>query len=227
MVRNVLGGVLAVLGATAAVASPFRPWYEARLGREYRLPDLFTSGGVTAAQPNLLWSLFLPFLLAAALTLLGLLARLRGPVLLAGVLALGCTVLWAVRAAQANGDSLTVAADGSGLRVGAAGAAGGGVLLLLAAAVMTGRVRRAPAPPPAPLPAPPPPPPVFQDGPDEDDWRTPASYGSKGASGYGGGAPDAYGKGGLGPYGKGGLGPYGSGGAEPTARLPVIRREEG
>ncbi|MYX23964.1 hypothetical protein, partial [Streptomyces sp. SID8380] len=146
MVRNVLGGVLAVLGAAGAVASPFRPWYAARLGREYRLPDLFSSGGITAAHPNLLWSLFLPFLLAAALTLLGLLTRLRTPVLLAGVLALGFAVLWAVRAAQANGDSLTLAADGSGLRLGVAGAAGGGVLLLLAAGIMAGRVRRAPAP---------------------------------------------------------------------------------
>ncbi|WP_037871546.1 hypothetical protein, partial [Streptomyces sp. SPB074] len=149
MVRNVLGGVLAVLGAVCAVASLFRPWYDARLGREYRLPDLFASGGVTAARPDLLWSLFLPFLLAAVLTLLGLFTRLRTPVLLAGVLALGFTVLWAVRVARANGDSLTLAADGSGLRVGAGRAAAGGVLLLLSAAVTARRPRRAE---PAPVP---------------------------------------------------------------------------
>ncbi|SCE28080.1 hypothetical protein GA0115252_13883 [Streptomyces sp. DfronAA-171] len=134
--------------------APSAPRYAARLGREYRLPDLFSSGGITAAHPNLLWSLFLPFLLAAALTLLGLLTRLRTPVLLAGVLALGFAVLWAVRAAQANGDSLTLAADGSGLRLGVAGAAGGGVLLLLAAGIMAGRVRRAPGAPARPRTAP-------------------------------------------------------------------------
>ncbi|MDT0425473.1 MULTISPECIES: hypothetical protein [unclassified Streptomyces] len=209
MVRNVLGGVLAVLGAAGAVASPFRPWYAARLGREYRLPDLFSSGGITAAHPNLLWSLFLPFLLAAALTLLGLLTRLRTPVLLAGVLALGFAVLWAVRAAQANGDSLTLAADGSGLRLGVAGAAGGGVLLLLAAGIMAGRVRRAPAPPPVPVP--PPPPPAYTDGPDEDDWRAPASYGPTGANGT---------------YGSSRPGPYGSPEPEPTTPLPTIRPQD-
>ncbi|MEU6438829.1 hypothetical protein [Streptomyces sp. NPDC047046] len=215
MVRNVLGGVLAVLGAAAAVASPFRPWYASRLGREYRLPDLFGSGGITAAHPNLLWSLFLPFLLAAALTLLGLFTRLRTVVLLAGVLALGCTVLWAVRAAQANGDALTIAADGSGVRTGAGAAAAGGVLLILAAAVMTGRVR-APEPAPAgPVPPPPPPPASagpYADGPDEDDWHAPASYGAGGASGG---------------YGSSRPGPYGSNEPEPTTPLPTIRREKG
>ncbi|MGE9697712.1 hypothetical protein ACQKFA_28645 [Streptomyces sp. CH6] len=207
MVRDVLGGALAVLGAAGAVASPFRPWYAARLGREYRLSDLFASGGITAAHPNLLWSLFLPFLLAAALTLLGLFARLRTVLVLAGVLALGSAVLWAVRVAQANGDALTVAADGSGLRPGFAGAAGGGVLLLLAAGIMTGRVRRAPAP--APVPVPPPPPPVFEDGP-AGDGRPPA-YGSPGTEGT---------------YGPSRPGPYASPEPEPTTPLPTIRRED-
>ncbi|WP_431034530.1 hypothetical protein ACQYWQ_12560 [Streptomyces sp. P6-2-1] len=228
MVRNVLGGVLAVLGAAGAVASPFRPWYTSRLGREYRLPDLFVPGGITAAHPNLLWSLFLPFLLAAVLTLVGLFARLRTPVLLAGVLVLGCTVLWAVRAAQANGDSLTLAADGSGVRTGAGGAAAGGVLLLLAAAVMSGRPRHVPAPPPVPVP--PPPPPAYEDGPDEDDWRTPASYGQGGApTSYGqGGASGPYDQGGAGgPYGARRPGPYGDPGPEPTTPLPTIRPAPG
>lgn len=142
MVRNVVGGVLAVIGAAAALASPFREWYDTRLGREYRLSELFESGGLSGAHPNLLWSLFLPFLVAAVLTLAGVLARARLLVLLAGVLVLGFTVLWMVRAGQANGGSLTLDSDGTGLGQGVAGAAGGGLLLLIAAAVMSGRTHR-------------------------------------------------------------------------------------
>ncbi|MEV0845274.1 hypothetical protein AB0J21_05170 [Streptomyces sp. NPDC049954] len=146
MVRNAVGAVLAVVGAAAALLSPFRAWYDTRLGRQYRLSELFGSGGVSGAHPNLLWSLFLPFLVTAVLTLAGVLARSRALVALAGVLALGFTVLWMVRVGQANGGSLTLDADGSGLAQGVAGAAGGGLLLLLAAAVMSGRARRRPEP---------------------------------------------------------------------------------
>ncbi|MFE9248684.1 hypothetical protein [Streptomyces sp. NPDC007088] len=156
MVRNAFGGVLAVIGAAAALLSPFRAWYDTRLGRQYRLSELLGPDGVSGAHPNLLWSLFLPFLVAAALTLAGVLARSRALVALAGVAVLGFTVLWTVRVAQANGGSLTLDADGSGLGQGVAGAAGGGLLLFLAAAVMSGRGRRRPAaaaPDPAPDPA--------------------------------------------------------------------------
>lgn len=156
MVRNAVGAVLAVIGAAAALLSPFREWYDTRPGRQYRLSELFGSGGVSGAHPNLLWSLFLPFLGAAVLTLAGVLARSRPLVALAGVVVLGFTVLWMVRVGQANGGSLTLDADGSGLAEGVAGAAGGGLLLLLAAAVMSGRGRRRPEPaaPPAPAPDP-------------------------------------------------------------------------
>lgn len=36
MIRNVLGAVLALAGAAAAVLSPFRDWYDGRLGRRRR-----------------------------------------------------------------------------------------------------------------------------------------------------------------------------------------------
>ncbi|WP_405938202.1 hypothetical protein OG338_17395 [Streptomyces sp. NBC_00726] len=143
MIRNVLGAVLALAGAAAAVLSPFRDWYDGRLGRHYRLGDLFTGTGVTGTQSGgLFGSLWLPFLCAAVVTVLGVLLRSRTLVALAGVVVLGFTVLWMVRVFQVT-DSLAVAGDGSGLDVGVALAAGGGVLILAGAGAMPGR-RRAP-----------------------------------------------------------------------------------
>ncbi|MER7725639.1 hypothetical protein [Streptomyces sp. NPDC096323] len=154
MIRSVLGPVLALLGAAAAVLSPFRDWYDGRLGRHYGIDDLVT--GITGAHPGVLGSVLLPFLFAAVLAVVGVVLRFRPMVAVAGVLVLGFTVLWMVRQGQADG-SLTVAGDGSGLRVGVAGAVGGGVLLLLGAALMRGRgggagrrVRRRDAPYAAP-----------------------------------------------------------------------------
>ncbi|WNI23149.1 hypothetical protein [Streptomyces sp. ITFR-16] len=139
MIRNVLGSIVALAGAAAAVLSPFRDWYDGRLGRHYRIGDLFT--GVTGAHPGLFGSLWLPFLFAAVVTVVGVVLRFRPLVALAGVVVLGFTVLWMVRAGQAAG-SLTIAGDGTGLQEGVAWAAGGGVLMLLGAAVMSGRRRR-------------------------------------------------------------------------------------
>ncbi|MCS0635887.1 hypothetical protein NX801_09450 [Streptomyces sp. LP05-1] len=147
MIRNVLGSVLALIGAAAAVWSPFRAWYDGRHGRDYRVADLF--GGIGAARADLATSLLLPFACAALLTLIALLLRSRPLVALAGVVVLGFTVLWMVRQGQAAGE-LSLDSDGSGLGLGVAAAAGGGVLLLLASAVMSGRprsrARREPAP---------------------------------------------------------------------------------
>ncbi|MGW2177161.1 hypothetical protein ACWCXX_03510 [Streptomyces sp. NPDC001732] len=139
MIRNVLGSVLALAGATAAVLSPFRDWYDGRLGRQYRIDDLFT--GVTGGRPGPLGSVLLVFLFAALLTVLGVALRSRLLVGVAGVVVLGFTVLWMVRQGQAAG-GLAVAGDGSGLRWGVAQAAAGGVLLLVGAAVMSGRPGR-------------------------------------------------------------------------------------
>ncbi|WP_246201526.1 hypothetical protein [Streptomyces alboniger] len=143
MVRNVLGTVLALIGATAAVWSPFRAWYDGRHGRHFRLDELFSGTGVTGADAELFGSLFLPFAFAALLTLAGLLLRSRLLVTAAGVVVLGFAVLWMVRQGQAAG-SLSVSGDGSGLGLGVLGALGGGVLLLLSAALLSGRHRTAP-----------------------------------------------------------------------------------
>ncbi|MFF9351017.1 hypothetical protein [Streptomyces sp. NPDC014734] len=136
MIRNVLGSVLALVGAAAAVLSPFRDWYDGRLGRDYRIADPFT--GITAGRPDLMGSIFLLFLLTAVLTVIGVVLRSRSLVTVAGVVVLGFTVLWMVRQGQETG-SLAIASDGSGLRWGVASAAAGGILILLGAALMSGR----------------------------------------------------------------------------------------
>ncbi|MFG3039008.1 hypothetical protein ACGFYZ_19140 [Streptomyces sp. NPDC048330] len=139
MIRNVVGSVLALAGATAAVWSPFRAWYDGRHGRDYALDELFT--GITGTTSDLLGSILLPFAFAALLALVGVVLRSRLLVALAGVVVLGFTVLWMVRVGQAEG-SLVVSGDGRGLGDGVANAFGGGILLLLGALVMSGRGHR-------------------------------------------------------------------------------------
>ncbi|MFJ3535959.1 hypothetical protein ACIPQA_10875 [Streptomyces sp. NPDC090109] len=136
MIRNVAGAVLALAGATAAVLSPFRAWYDGRHGRDYALDELFT--GITEAKADLWWSLLLPFAFAGLLTLVGVVLRSRLLVGLAGLVVLGFTVFWMVRVGQYEG-SLTVDGGGTGLGDGVANALGGGILLLLGALVMSGR----------------------------------------------------------------------------------------
>jgi hypothetical protein len=138
MVRNVLGSVFAAIGAAAAVWSPFRAWYHGRQGRYFRLTELFSGSGITGRGAELFASLFLPFLVAAVVTLAGIVVRSRLLVAVAGLIVLAFTVLWMVREGQAQG-SLTVGSDGTGLGVGVAQAFGGGLLLLLGALVMRGR----------------------------------------------------------------------------------------
>ncbi|MFI0981244.1 hypothetical protein ACH4SP_30070 [Streptomyces sp. NPDC021093] len=139
MVRNLLGSVIALAGATIAVWSPFRAWYDGRHGRDYRFLDLFN--GITDARAELAGSLLLPFLFTALITLVGALLRSRTLMALAGLVTLGFTVFWMVRQGQAA-SGLAVNADGTGLGMGVASALGGGVLMLLGALLMTGRGSR-------------------------------------------------------------------------------------
>ena len=97
MFRNVLGSLLALIGAAVVVWSPFRAWYGGSHGSDIRVDDLFTEVGVTPHRAALLGSLFLPLTFAALLTLLGVLLRSRLLVALAGLLVLGVTTLWMVR----------------------------------------------------------------------------------------------------------------------------------
>ncbi|MGW0390245.1 hypothetical protein ACWDYJ_04960 [Streptomyces sp. NPDC003042] len=160
MIRNVFGSLLGLIGAAAAVWSPFRAWYEGRHGRDYRIEDLFTGTGITDQKAALMGSILLPFLVAALLTLVAIVLRSRLLMALAGVVVLGFAVLWMIRQGQAAG-GLSVGGDGQGIGDGVANAFGAGALLLLAAAVMRGRPTRRPGrhaatePPPGPEPAPP------------------------------------------------------------------------
>ncbi|EST24921.1 hypothetical protein [Streptomyces niveus] len=139
MIRNIIGSVLAVIGAAGAVASPFQSWYDGRHGRDYRVEDLFN--GITGTSSDLWVSLLLPFAFAALVTLLGLVLRSRLLVALSGLIVLGFTILWMVRQGQRS-DGLTLNSDGTGIGLGVAAALGGGALLLIAAAVMSGRRSR-------------------------------------------------------------------------------------
>ncbi|MGW7414430.1 hypothetical protein [Streptomyces sp. NPDC054863] len=139
MVRNLLGSAIALAGATAAVWSPFRAWYDGREGRDYRIGDLFD--GITDARAELAGSLLLPFLFAALLTLAAAFLRSRLLMGLAGLITLGFTVFWMVRQGQAA-SGLAVNADGTGLGMGVASALGGGVLMLLGALLMNGHGSR-------------------------------------------------------------------------------------
>ncbi|WP_405941852.1 hypothetical protein [Streptomyces sp. NBC_00207] len=141
MIRNVLGSLMGLIGAAAAVWSPFRAWYDGRHGRDYRVQELFTAAGITDHKAALLGSLLLPFVFAAALTLAAVVLRSRLLMALAGVIVLGFAVLWTVRQGQAAG-VLSVGGDGRGLGDGLANAFGAGALILLGAVVMRGRPAR-------------------------------------------------------------------------------------
>ncbi len=141
MVRNALGSVLALAGATAAVWSPFRAWYDGRHGSAYRIDDLFS--GISADKAAVAGSMLLPFAFAALVTLVALVLRSRALLVVAGLVVLGFTILWMVRQGQAAGH-LTVDSSGNGLGQGVGIALGGGLLLLIAAALMPPRRRVGP-----------------------------------------------------------------------------------
>ncbi|MER0480595.1 hypothetical protein ABR737_20010 [Streptomyces sp. Edi2] len=137
MVRNVLGSLIALAGAAAAVWSPFRPWYDGRHGSDVRIEDLFN--GITRNGAALFGSVLLPMAFAALLTLIGVALRSRALITVAGLVVLGFTILWMVRQGQATSE---LTAGARGLGAGVASALGGGALLLLGALVMRGRGRR-------------------------------------------------------------------------------------
>ncbi|SCF79607.1 MULTISPECIES: hypothetical protein [unclassified Streptomyces] len=147
MVRNIIGSILALAAAAAAVLSPFLIWFDGRRGHDYRVADLIN--GITATSSAVAVSLLLPFAVAALVTLIGLVLRSRLLVALAGLIVLGFTVLWMVRQGQVS-NGLSISGGGTGLGLGVAYALGGGVVLLLAALVMSGRRAHYPAPEAAP-----------------------------------------------------------------------------
>ncbi|MCF6525890.1 hypothetical protein, partial [Streptomyces sp. JJ36] len=140
MVRNLIGSLLALVGAAAAVWSVFRDWYGGREGQDFLLEDLFTPGGVSGSEAALFTGLFLPMAVAALVVVVGVLLRSQLMVALGGLLVLGFAVLWMVRLGMDLG-SLTVGGD-TGLASGVGIAVGGGLAVLVGAVVMRGRRKR-------------------------------------------------------------------------------------
>jgi hypothetical protein len=130
--RNVLGALLALAGAAAAVLSPFRAWYDGRLGSGIRVLDLFV--GVSRVEALFIASLFLPMAVAAIVALFALPLRSRALMTVSGLLVLATAAVWMGQQA-ATPVGLHTAQVGSGLVI----AMVGGALLLLAALVMRGR----------------------------------------------------------------------------------------
>lgn len=137
MVRNILGSLLALIAAALAVYSSFRPWYDGRAGRTYRLQQLFTTDGFSGSQAPLFMGLFLPLAVAALVTLIAVVLRSRWLTAVAGLIVLATAVLWCVRQAESQG--LYIGQGSGGTGIGAATAVGAGLLLLVAAVVLRGR----------------------------------------------------------------------------------------
>jgi hypothetical protein len=135
--RNVIGAVLAVLGAAATLASPWQSWYAGRHGSTYKFWEIFGTG-VTGSRSGIMDSVFLVFLITAIVAVAGVLFQSRALVGFAAVVALGFSILWMVRQGQAAGE-LVITTKGNGLGRGVANALVGSVLMLIGALVMTGR----------------------------------------------------------------------------------------
>ena len=130
--RRLIGLVLVVAAAAAAVWSAFVDWYGDREGQDIRLQDLFN--GITLQSSDTMASLLIPMLISAVLVLAGILVWWRWLWALGGALVLATVILWAVRQAQ------TVGGLHSGL-VGAGPwlAASAGAAMLLASVIATKR----------------------------------------------------------------------------------------
>jgi hypothetical protein len=135
--RNVVGSLLAVLGAAATLVSPWQPWYDGRHGSTFKFWEVFGTG-VTGSRSGIMDSVFLVFLVTAVVAVVGVLLRSRLTVGVAGLVAFGFAILWMVRQGQAAGE-LTVSSGNRGLGAGVADALGGGLLMIIGAVVMTGR----------------------------------------------------------------------------------------
>ncbi|MEY9857537.1 hypothetical protein ABH935_003145 [Catenulispora sp. GAS73] len=139
--RNVLGGLLALIGAAATLVSPWQPWYNNRHGSAYKFYEVFGSG-ITPSGSGVMDSVFLVFLVTAVLAVAGVLLRSRAMVGSAGVVALGFTILWMVRQGQAAGELTVTGANNRGLGSGAAYAFAGGLLMIIGSLMMAGRPTR-------------------------------------------------------------------------------------
>jgi hypothetical protein len=128
--RRLIGTVLGLIAAVAAVWSAFITWYGSREGSNIRIQDLFTTNGITLDSASTMNSIFLPLAFAALLCVIYAAVGWRSPLVLGGLVSIATALLWATSQAQ------TVA----GLHADLVGpgpmlAAGAGALMLIAAAV--------------------------------------------------------------------------------------------
>jgi len=137
--RNVVGGLLAILGAAATLVSPWQAWYNGRHGSTYKFWEVFGTG-ITGSRSGVMDSVFLVFLVMAIVAVVGVLLRSRMLVILAGAVAFGFTILWMVRQGNVAGE-LTISSNSRGLGFGVATALVGGLLMIIGGLVMTGRPR--------------------------------------------------------------------------------------
>lgn len=120
--RTLIAIVATVAGAAAVVYSTFLPWYGDRQGRQIPLSELWD--GITASTTDMIGSLFVPMVLAAALALLGLVIGRRW------LMAIGAFVAIAVFAVFL-GQQMQGEAFASQFRQGFWNTAGGCVLLII------------------------------------------------------------------------------------------------
>lgn len=130
--RRLLGLVLVVVAAAAAVWSAFVDWYGTRDGTDIRLQDLFN--GITLTTADSLGSLLIPMLVSAVLVLAGIVVWWRWLWALGGIVAIATAVLWVVRQAQTV-PGLHASLVGAGPWM----AASAGALMMLASVIATAR----------------------------------------------------------------------------------------
>lgn len=133
--RRLLGLVLVVVAAAAALWSAFLTWYSSRDGTDIRIQDLFN--GLTFQKSNTYGSLLIPLAISAVLVLAGIVVWWRWLWALGGLVAIATAILWGVRQAQ------TVEGLHSGLMGnGPATAACAGAAMLLASVIATARGKK-------------------------------------------------------------------------------------
>jgi len=133
--RRLIGLVLVVAAAVAAVWSAFVTWYAGRNGRDIRVHDLFN--GLTPQKADSLGSLLIPMAVSAVLVLAGIVVWWRWLWALGGLVALATAILWGIRQAQTV-DGLHASLMGNG----PATAACAGAAMLLAAVLASGRGKK-------------------------------------------------------------------------------------
>lgn len=141
--RNVLGGLLVLIGAAATLVSPWQAWYNNRHGSTYKFYEVFGSG-ISGSGSGVMDSVFLVFLVMAVLAVAGVVLRSRALVAFAGVVAFGFTILWMVRQGQAAGELTITGHNNRGLGSGLGYAFGGGLLMIIGSLLMAGRPERVP-----------------------------------------------------------------------------------